>query len=171
MSRTVDIVVAGAGHNSLITAAYLAKAGYEVLVLDARPVAGGGAVTEELSLPGFKFDSCSTGHTLIQPNPVLRDDELGLKRDYGLEYVQPDPIAHARLPGRRVVHALAPTSTARATRSSASRRATRTHTGGTSRSSRRSARRSGATASTRSATRRRSTSCCATSRAGCAASR
>jgi phytoene dehydrogenase-like protein len=98
VSQTFDIVVAGAGHNSLITAAYLAKAGYEVLVLDARPVAGGGAVTEELSLPGFKFDSCSTGHTLIQPNPVLRDDELGLKRDYGLEYVQPDPIAHVVFP-------------------------------------------------------------------------
>lgn len=98
MTRTHDIVVAGAGHNSLITAAYLAKAGYDVLVLDARPVPGGGAVTEELTLPGFRFDSCSTGHTLIQPNPVLRDDELGLKRDYGLEYVQPDPIAHVVFP-------------------------------------------------------------------------
>ena len=98
MTRTVDIVVAGAGHNSLITAAYLARAGYEVVVLDARPVPGGGAVTEELNLAGFRFDSCSTGHTLIQPNPVLRDDELGLKRDYGLEYVMPDPIAHVVFP-------------------------------------------------------------------------
>jgi phytoene dehydrogenase-like protein len=98
MSETVDVVVAGGGHNSLITAAYLAKAGYEVLVLESRPVPGGGAVTEELTLPGFKFDSCSTGHTLIQPNPLLRDDELGLKRDYGLEYVQPDPIAHVVFP-------------------------------------------------------------------------
>jgi phytoene dehydrogenase-like protein len=98
MTHTVDIVVAGAGHNSLITAAYLARAGYEVVVLDARPVPGGGAVTEELSLPGFRFDSCSTGHTLIQPNPVLRDDELGLKRDYGLEYVMPDPVAHVVFP-------------------------------------------------------------------------
>jgi phytoene dehydrogenase-like protein len=82
-----DIVVCGAGHNSLITACYLARAGYEVLVLEARPFAGGGAVTEELTTPGFRFDSCSTGHTLIQPNPVLRDDELGLKREYGLEHV------------------------------------------------------------------------------------
>ena len=40
----------------------------------------------------------STGHTLIQPNPVLRDDELGLKRDYGLEYIAPDPIAHVVFP-------------------------------------------------------------------------
>ena len=93
-----DVVVCGAGHNSLITAAYLAKAGHEVLVLESRAVAGGGAVTEELSLPGFHFDSCSTGHTLIQPNPVLRDDELGLKRVHGLEYVQPDPVAHVVFP-------------------------------------------------------------------------
>jgi phytoene dehydrogenase-like protein len=98
VGTTVDVVVAGAGHNSLIAAAYLAKTGYEVLVLDARPTAGGGASTEELTLPGFRFDTCSTGHTLIQPNPVLRDDELGLKSVYGLEYVSPDPIAHVVFP-------------------------------------------------------------------------
>jgi phytoene dehydrogenase-like protein len=85
MSQTADVVVAGAGHNSLITAAYLAKAGYECLVLDARPIPGGGAATEELLLPGYKIDSCSTGHTLIQVNPLLTDDELGLKATYGLE--------------------------------------------------------------------------------------
>jgi len=102
---TYDIVVCGAGHNSLITACYLARAGYEVLVLESRDVAGGGAVTEELSTPGFRFDSCSTGHTLIQPNPVLRDDELGLKRDFGLEYVQPDPVAHVVFPdGEHFTH-------------------------------------------------------------------
>src|SRR5437764_7215475 len=100
-----DIVVCGAGHNSLITACYLARAGYEVVVLESRPVAGGGAVTEELSTPGFRFDSCSTGHTLIQPNPVLRDDELGLKRDFGLEYVRPGPIAHVGFPdGEHFTH-------------------------------------------------------------------
>src|SRR5919199_961970 len=98
MSESFDIVVAGGGHNSLITAAYLARAGYAVVVLEARGVAGGGAATEELTIPGFRFDSCSTGHTLIQPNPVLRDDELGLKSEYGLEYVQPDPIAHVVFP-------------------------------------------------------------------------
>src|SRR5881227_2765131 len=98
MTETVDIVVCGAGHNSLITAAYLAKAGYEVLVLESRAIPGGGSVTDELTLPGFCFDSCSTGHTLIQPNPLLRDDELGLKREYGLEYVSPDPVAHVVFP-------------------------------------------------------------------------
>ena len=100
-----DVVVCGAGHNSLITACYLARAGYEVLVLESRPVPGGGAVTEELTLPGFRFDSCSTGHTLIQPNPLLRDDELGLKSRYGLEYVQPDPVAHVVFPdGEHFTH-------------------------------------------------------------------
>src|SRR5665213_4123281 len=98
MSETAEIVVAGGGHNSLITAAYLAKAGFEVLVLDARAEAGGGAASEELLLPGYLIDSCSTGHTLIQPNPVLRDDELGLKADYGLEYISPDPVAHVVFP-------------------------------------------------------------------------
>src|SRR5437764_2317502 len=98
MSETFDVVVAGGGHNSLVTAAYLAKAGYEVCVLEARELAGGGAVSEELTLPGYLFDSCSTGHTLLQPNPVLRDDELGLKSEYGLEYVSPDPVAHVVFP-------------------------------------------------------------------------
>src|SRR5436305_8320298 len=98
MPEVFDVVVCGAGHNSLITAAYLAKAGYEVVVLEAKAEPGGGTISEELTLPGYLFDSCSTGHTLIQPNPLLRDDELGLKSEYGLEYVQPDPVAHVVFP-------------------------------------------------------------------------
>lgn len=94
MSETVDVVVAGAGHNSLIAAAYVARAGFSVAVVDARAVPGGGAATEELAAPGFRFDSCSTGHTLIQANPLMRDDELGLRAIYGLEYLEPDPVAH-----------------------------------------------------------------------------
>jgi len=98
VTNTADVVVAGAGHNSLITAAYLAKAGYEVLVLDARDVAGGGAASEELLGPGYMIDSCSTGHTLIQTSPTLVDDELGLLSNYGLEYLVPDPFAHVAFP-------------------------------------------------------------------------
>jgi phytoene dehydrogenase-like protein len=101
MTGAAEIVVAGAGHNSLITAAYLAKAGYEVLVLDARPVPGGGAGSEELLGPGYVVDSCSTGHTLIQMNPLLLDDELGLLSSYGLEYLEPDPFAHVVFPDGR----------------------------------------------------------------------
>jgi phytoene dehydrogenase-like protein len=86
-----DIVVAGAGHNSLVTAAYLAKAGYKVAVLEGRPVIGGGAKTASATMAGFKDDMCSTGHTGIQDNPMLK--ELNLK-DYGLEYLFPDPFFH-----------------------------------------------------------------------------
>ncbi|HZR50862.1 MAG TPA: NAD(P)/FAD-dependent oxidoreductase [Streptosporangiaceae bacterium] len=93
-----DIVVAGAGHNSLIAACYLAKAGYRCLVLDARHVPGGGASTEETLLPGYAIDTCATGHTLIRVNPLLTDDELGLIADYGLRYIDPDPVAHVAFP-------------------------------------------------------------------------
>jgi phytoene dehydrogenase-like protein len=101
MSASADFVVAGAGHNSLITAAYLARAGYQVLVLDARPLPGGGAASEEMLEPGYLIDSCSTGHTLIQTNPLLREDELGLRARYGLTYIEPDPFAHVAFPDGR----------------------------------------------------------------------
>ena len=97
-TTTADIVVAGAGHNSLITAAYLAASGREVVVVDSRPVPGGGAVTEELMSPGYLLDSCSTGHTLIQNNPLLTNDELGLLSQHGLEYLIPDPFGHVAFP-------------------------------------------------------------------------
>ena len=95
MSETADVVVAGAGHNSLVAAAYLAKAGLECVVLDARPVVGGNTATEELTLPGFRHDSCSTAHNLIQANPALRELRLD---EYGLEYLHPDPVVHIPFP-------------------------------------------------------------------------
>jgi len=98
MDASADIVVAGAGHNSLVAACYLAKAGYRCLVLDARHIPGGGAATEELLLPGFGIDTCATGHTLIRANPLLTRDELGLVADYGLRYIDPDPVAHVTFP-------------------------------------------------------------------------
>ncbi|GLZ02694.1 dehydrogenase [Actinomadura sp. NBRC 104412] len=87
----VDAVIIGAGHNGLVCAGYLAAAGLEVLVLEARDVPGGDTVTEELTLPGFAHDSCSSAHVLIQSNPLIRDDELGLLSAYGLRYVMTDP--------------------------------------------------------------------------------
>ncbi len=98
MGADADIVVAGAGHNSLITACYLAKAGYRCLVLDARHIPGGGAATEELLLPGYGIDTCATGHTMIRVNPVLLRDELGLIADYGLRYSEPDPVEQVAFP-------------------------------------------------------------------------
>lgn len=93
-----DFIVAGAGHNGLVTACYLARAGFRVVALDARPIPGGGVATEEPLLPGYLVDSCSTGHTIIQSNPLLANDELGLIANHGLKYVDPDPVAHVRFP-------------------------------------------------------------------------
>jgi phytoene dehydrogenase-like protein len=86
-----EVVVVGAGHNSLVCAAYLATAGLEVLVLEAGPTVGGNTRTEELTLPGVAHDSCSSAHVLIQNNPLIRDDELGLVADHGLRYLVTDP--------------------------------------------------------------------------------
>ena len=86
-----DIVVAGAGHNSLLTAAYAARAGFKVLVLEGANQIGGDTTCEELTLPGFIHDPCATAHNLIQSNPLMRDNELQLDR-YGLRYLYPDPV-------------------------------------------------------------------------------
>ncbi|HEX6130924.1 MAG TPA: NAD(P)/FAD-dependent oxidoreductase [Actinomycetota bacterium] len=94
---TYDVVVAGAGHNGLIVAAYAARAGFRVVVVEARDAIGGDTATEELTLTGFLHDTCSTAHNLIQANPLLRDDELGLLAQ-GLEYVHPDPVVHMPFP-------------------------------------------------------------------------
>jgi phytoene dehydrogenase-like protein len=96
-SDAYDIVIAGAGHNSLITAAYLAKAGYRCLILEGRPKIGGGVKTAELTLKGFHDDCCSTAHVFIQDNPLIKNNELKLS-EYGLEYIDPDPIFHVPFP-------------------------------------------------------------------------
>ncbi|MEV7091187.1 NAD(P)-binding protein [Streptomyces sp. NPDC093085] len=107
MDYRADVVVAGAGHNSLITAACLAEAGYRCLVLDARDIPGGAVAPERPLGPDYMIDSCATGHTLIRPNPVLMFDERGLVADHGQIYVDPDPVAH-----RESAHDLAVVSTA-----------------------------------------------------------
>src|SRR6266403_4015381 len=66
-----DIVVAGGGHNSLVTAAYLSKAGYRCLVLEGRPLLGGGVKTAELMLKGFHDDVCSSAHSFLLDNPMM----------------------------------------------------------------------------------------------------
>ena len=88
-----DYVVAGAGHNSLICAAYLARAGNRVLVLEGRAMIGGGAKTAEILLPGFKQDLCSSSHHLIARNPLLLNNELNL-RAYGYETFDPEVVVH-----------------------------------------------------------------------------
>ena len=80
-----DVIVIGGGHNGLTTAAYLARAGRRVLVLERRHVVGGAAVTEEV-FPGFHFSECSYVVSLLRPD-VIR--ELDLAR-HGLEILPLD---------------------------------------------------------------------------------
>jgi len=89
--RDYDVIVVGAGHNALITAAYVAKAGYRVGVFERRGVVGGAVVTEEL-VPGYQFDLGGSAHILIRLTPIV--DELDLT-SYGLEYLELDPLFYA----------------------------------------------------------------------------
>ena len=66
MSKKYDAIIIGGGHNGLINAAYLAKAGKKVLVLEKRHVLGGAAVSEEI-YPGFTFSVCSYVVSLFRP--------------------------------------------------------------------------------------------------------
>lgn len=72
--KKYDAIIVGGGHNGLVCAAYLAKAGRKVLVLERRHVLGGAAVTEEV-YPGFKFSVCSYVVSLFRPH-IIRDLEL-----------------------------------------------------------------------------------------------
>jgi phytoene dehydrogenase-like protein len=90
MSNTYDVVVMGGGQNTLGAAAYLAKAGKKVAVLERHAHLGGGAVTLERTAPGFLHDKHSALHILIQANPLVQNDELGLLSKFGLQYVYPD---------------------------------------------------------------------------------
>lgn len=93
-----DVIVVGGGHNGLTAAAYLAKAGLRVLLLEGKDYLGGGVVTREVTQPGFRHDLHAIAHIFIQGNPMIRDDELGLLARHGLQYVFPDPSITVAFP-------------------------------------------------------------------------
>src|ERR1700753_1111676 len=96
-----DVLIIGAGHNGLVCAAYLAKAGLRVKVLERRKVVGGAAVTEEV-VPGFRNSVAAYTVSLLNPK-VIADLQL---HDHGLKIVErraqnflPAPDGHHLLTG------------------------------------------------------------------------
>jgi phytoene dehydrogenase-like protein len=81
-----DIVIAGAGSNGLFCGAALARAGLKVAVVERNPWIGGGVVTREVTLPGFKHDMYGSSHVWIHTNPLFRELRPELE-EYGLKYI------------------------------------------------------------------------------------
>src|ERR1700743_1348026 len=105
--RSYNSIVSGAGHNGLTTAAYLAKAGQRVLVLERRPILGGACVTEEL-WPGRRVSRASYVVSMLQPR-IVKDLRL---EDFRYRAVPLDPAYAALPPAGPVVFSDAPAATA-----------------------------------------------------------
>ncbi|MFL5530549.1 MAG: phytoene desaturase family protein, partial [Gemmatimonadales bacterium] len=96
MTQTYDLIVIGGGHNGLVTAAYIAGTGADVLVLERREVLGGACVTEEL-WPGFKVSTAAYVNSLLRPE-IIRD--LELKR-HGFKMLPRNPSSFTPFPDGR----------------------------------------------------------------------
>ncbi|MBV8367716.1 MAG: NAD(P)/FAD-dependent oxidoreductase [Candidatus Eremiobacteraeota bacterium] len=104
-----DAIVVGGGHNGLVTACYLARAKWKVLVLERRYVVGGACVTEE-TFPGFKVSTAAYVNSLFRPE-IIRDLKL---REYGFELLERDPSSFSPFPdGRYLMLGADPTFNAR----------------------------------------------------------
>lgn len=96
MPQTYDAIIIGAGHNGLVCAAYLARAGQKVLVLERRDVLGGCCITEEV-WPGFKVSTAAYVNSLLRPE-IIRDLEL---KKHGFEMLPRSPSSFTPFPDGR----------------------------------------------------------------------
>lgn len=96
MPTTYDAIIIGGGHNGLVTAAYLAKAGKSVLVLERRELLGGCCITEEV-WPGFKVSTAAYVNSLLRPE-IIRDLEL---KKHGFEMLPRSPSSFTPFPDGR----------------------------------------------------------------------
>jgi phytoene dehydrogenase-like protein len=91
VSQTADVIVAGAGHNGLIAAAYLAKAGLKVHVVEAHATPGGMTSTSPVDeMPGYKVNDASIQPSLFRTTTIMKD--LQLEERYGLKMKVIDPV-------------------------------------------------------------------------------
>ena len=96
MPNPYDAIIVGAGHNGLVTAAYLAKSGLKVLVLERRDIVGGCCITEEV-WPGFKVSTAAYVNSLLRPE-IIRELELA---KYGFEMLPRSPSSFTPFPDGR----------------------------------------------------------------------
>ncbi|MFH1116839.1 MAG: NAD(P)/FAD-dependent oxidoreductase [Pseudomonadota bacterium] len=92
MVEEYDGVILGAGPNGLTTAAYLARAGLKILVLEKNFEAGGGLATEQVTLPGFLHNTHAVYMPMVDYAPPLKDFDDYLTRDYDLKFVFPELV-------------------------------------------------------------------------------
>jgi phytoene dehydrogenase-like protein len=87
MPAKYDAIIIGGGHNGLVTACYLARAKYKVLVLERRYLVGGACVTEENIFPGYKVSTCAYVNSLFSPQ-IIKDLRMA---NYGFELLERNP--------------------------------------------------------------------------------
>ncbi len=95
-----DVVFVGTGHNAMVSAAYLAKWGHKVLMLERREDVGGAVCTRDM-FGGFKMDVGGSLHFMIHHTPIVEELEL---EKYGLEYIPLDPFMSAPFDDGSVIH-------------------------------------------------------------------
>lgn len=97
MAEIYDAVIIGAGHNGLVTACYLAKAGMRVLVLENRPIVGGACVTETDTFPGFRVSTLAYVNSLFRKE-IIHDLQMAR---HGFEMLERSPSSYTPLPDGR----------------------------------------------------------------------